>query len=803
MGASSASMLARAELRRRWGSLLGMAALVMLVTTAVLTAVVGAHRSSTAVDRFRTWAGASDIEYQSDELVGANQMLDVARAQPAVEQAGLRHLLNVWPTDGSADIALMSDPEDVYGTRIDRPRMLVGRMPAPDAPDEIMLNELAAEVTGLHVGDHVDANTWSEDDLNALAGDGFPGFNGPRLDLVVVGIGRTPDELSGTLRRTAPYAIGSPSFLGNHPGIGAWPPAVEVRLRDGASTEALGQAISEVQRQQTGIETPGGFHTAATSASDVYLDAAHTATNSLVIGLLLFVAAAALAGGLAVGQAVQRQLAGSVNPSRTLAALGLTRAEIAWARSWPIAASAAVGVVVGAALAVAASPLLPIGLVRRAEIDPGVWVDPLVLIFGAVVILALVWGWALLVARRQARIAPQALAVRRPPFMARVAARAGASPSLATGLRLASDRRRRSESVPVRSAVAGVAIAVTGLLVAGVVSTSFGELSGTPAHWGVPWSSSPDYFGDEPMGDLATRLADDDRVEALGRYATATMVLDDQAISASSLETVKGNMQLTRLKGRLPTSPTEIALGAGTLGDLGLSIGDTVATIPRDGGHPVPLTVVGTAVLPATDEYTIDVGAVVTRQGMARFGQGDVSETPVLVFPAGADVVSTEEGLANDYGLDFNLFTEPRPQGSITNLAEPRDIGVALAGFLALLGAVGMLHALLVSTRRRRGDLGVLRALGLRGRQAERAVVVEALALTAAGLVVGIPAGLIVGRAVWQNLVANLGAISESQLPWLLVVAVVPATAMVAASLAYWPARRVRAMSPADALRVE
>jgi hypothetical protein len=492
-----------------------------------------------------------------------------------------------------------------------------------------------------------------------------------------------------------------------------------------------------------------------------------------------------------------------VTRSETLAALGLTRGEIARARSWPIVLCAASGVVVGAGAAVAASPLLPIGLVRRAEIRTGVWVDPLALALGAVAILVLVWGWALLVARRQATLAPRAASSPRPAFAARLAGRFGAAPSLATGLRLAGDRGRGSNVVPVRSAFVGVAIAVTGLLAAGVVATSYHELSATPAHWGVPWQSSPDYFGDEPMDQLVAELAADHRVQTLARYASASMVLDGEAITGASLEAVKGDMHLTRLVGRLPTTPTEIALGTATLDRLGLSIGDTTAAVPAGGGDPVALTVVGTAVLPATDDFTVGTGAVVTREGLARFGQGDVSENPVLGFRPGADVAAVEAGLARDHGLDFNLFTEPRPQGSVANLAEPRDISVALAGFLAVLAVVGMVHALLVSTRRRRRDLGVLRAMGLRGRQAGRAVIVEALALTVAGLVVGVPAGVIVGRAVWRSLVANLGAVADPRWPWLLLGVVVPAAALLAASLSWWPARRVRRVSPAAALRVE
>jgi hypothetical protein len=40
-------------------------------------------------------------------------------------------------------------------------------------------------------------------------------------------------------------------------------------------------------------------------------------------------------------------------------------------------------------------------------------------------------------------------------------------------------------------------------------------------------------------------------------------------------------------------------------------------------------------------------------------------------------------------------------------------------------------------------------------------------------------------------------------MPWPALLAVVPVAALLAAVLSWWPARRVRGVSPADALRVE
>ena len=228
-------LIARVELRRGWPSLLGVAVIVALVSGAVLAALVGARRTSTTVDRFRDWAAASDVTYQAADEDRAEAVLAAVRDLPEIETATSRRLVNGFPLDQSVpDIAVLSDPDGVYGKEVDRPRLLAGRLPDPDSPDEILLNEQAAHLTGLGPGDQIRVRTWRADDLEALFGGAdFPGFNGPELDLRIVGVGRTPEELPGDVRRGSLYALGSPAFMAAHPGVGSWPPAVVVRLRGG------------------------------------------------------------------------------------------------------------------------------------------------------------------------------------------------------------------------------------------------------------------------------------------------------------------------------------------------------------------------------------------------------------------------------------------------------------------------------------------------------------------------------------------------------------------------------------------
>jgi hypothetical protein len=619
----------------------------------------------------------------------------------------------------------------------------------------------------------------------------------------VVGIGRVPEELTGEVRRTGAFALASPSFLGAHPGIGAWPPAVFARFRHGSSD--VPAATRAVARLQQGPGTGGtdlGAYAIATTAADVYGDSASRAVRSQAVGLLLFALGALLAGAVAVGQAVNRQLASSVVPGPVLSTFGLTRSEAARVMALPIAAAGLAGIGVGAVTAVLASPMLPFGLARRVEVDPGIVIAPAVLAPGAVVLALLLVLWVLVAAARTVRPAPAA--ARHRPSLAGRLLRAGAPVSVATGLRLATDPGRRAGAVPVRSAFAGIAIGLTGVLAAGVLATSFHHLEAHPAAWGWTWSSQPDYFGDDDPGEVAARLAADRGLDAVGNYTTATVQLDGAPMTGASLPTLRGTLSPTVVRGRLPARADEVALGEETRRALGVAIGGRVRGSDTAGGSPHELTVVGTVLVPSSGgEYTVDVGAFFTPDGLGAVQQGEPDTSLVLRYPPGADTAAIEARLQRDYGLSFTPFARAQVPGSLRTVGESRDVALAIGAFFAALAAVGLFHALVVSTRRRRSDLGLLQALGVRRRGIRAAIMTQSGLLAVAGALVGIPLGLVIGREAWRTLVSGTGAVAEPVTPWALVGVAAAITVGAALVLAAGPAHVAVKRSPARALRTE
>ena len=91
----------------------------------------------------------------------------------------------------------------------------------------------------------------------------------------------------------------------------------------------------------------------------------------------------------------------------------------------------------------------------------------------------------------------------------------------------------------------------------------------------------------------------------------------------------------------------------------------------------------------------------------------------------------------------------------------PMLLGAALAA-----GAVSALGITLVtSVRRRRRDLAILKTLGFTGRQLATAVSVQAGVAAVIGCAIGIPAGIALGRVLWDLFAGEISAVPYPTVP--------------------------------------
>jgi hypothetical protein len=173
----------------------------------------------------------------------------------------------------------------------------------------------------------------------------------------------------------------------------------------------------------------------------------------------------------------------------------------------------------------------------------------------------------------------------------------------------------------------------------------------------------------------------------------------------------------------------------------------------------------------------------------------------------GMDVAATARrlnGLAasvkGGQGLTFH------PPAVPLAVLEVKDVAVlpfALAGFLVLLAAGPVGHALATAVRRRRHELAVLRALGITRLQSRLVVVTQASVLAAIGLVFGVPLGVALGRITWRLVAQNTPFAYHPPLALWALVLTAPLALLAANLLAAWPGHRAARLRSAQILRAE
>ncbi len=148
---------------------------------------------------------------------------------------------------------------------------------------------------------------------------------------------------------------------------------------------------------------------------------------------------------------------------------------------------------------------------------------------------------------------------------------------------------------------------------------------------------------------------------------------------------------------------------------------------------------------------------------------------------------------------DFALSTADqiiRQFDSITGLVVMVSIAISALGLL--VGGIGVMNIMLVSVTERTREIGVRKAIGARRRDIVAQFLVEAMALTGTGGVLGILFAVLVTLAVG----ALVPALPSEVPPWAVVSAF---TVSVAIGLFFgvWPAVKASRLDPVEALRYE
>lgn len=810
------------ELRRRWR---GWAVLVLLVAVAggaVLAAAAGARRTNSAYPRFLQASHASDL-LVSPAGTGLGGYYAALARQPGVALVAPGVGLNMQPSghSGRLDLAAAVEaPADgVLGHDLDIPRVLAGRLPRLDRPGEIAVDQIAAASLHLRVG----STLAMEAGPNAgLPGSGTgPGSDVPRRQLTerVVGIIVTRASVDPvTDIDKVPFILASTALwhqLGH--GYLAFDGAY-VKLRPGATVGSISREAQALARRFPG--TQGQMYVADESAQAATIE---RAIRPQAIALAIFALVLACTALLIVGQAAARLLlaAGSDNP--VLAALGMTRGQLMAAGLIEVAVASAAGAVAAGGVAVAASPLMPIGTARLAEPDPGFSADWLVLLLGAAAIVVLLVARSLWPAGRLASVRgiagrDEAAGAGRRPWLAGWLATAGAPVTMVAGVRLAAQPGRGRSAVPMRAALVGTTLSVLAVTAAFTFGANLLHLVDTPRLYGQTWDAAVDLQFSPMQPREAQHLWG--RIPGVTGWTFGDhgiVGINGQLIPAIGLAPGRGPvMSPTLLAGHAPRTSREIVLGTSTLRGLGLRIGQQVRVTV--GGRRMLDRIVGRAVFPdfGQGSFTptdLGQGAVTTaaafRAQEAPTGERGGYEFALLRLRRGpgrpvalARFRRSMTGFCTHVQQSTCVEIGQRPNG-VTNFARIDGTPEVLAALLAALGVAVLGQLAVVSGHRRRHDFAILKALGLLRRQIRGITAWQASILAGLALVIGVPLGLAAGRWSWQLFGDGLGIPADAHVPVALLLIMVPAVLIIANAVALWPGRSAARIRPAQVLRTE
>lgn len=764
-------LVARSEVRSRWWTLLGLALLVAVVATVSFSALGGARRTASALDRFVEATQARDARVNVTEPPVADELRDLLEEQPFVEEQA-RVFTLVFGTGGGEFLSILSSPDPEFQSTVDRPLVMDGRMPMPGSTREIAIDEQAQQEYDLEPGDQVITQTMDPENLACAIAQTCPLQlpDGPEEALVVTGVYRDADAFVS--RDVSPEASAPASFFaeyGDRTGVlGA---EVQVRLTGGADDiDRLNELVSD--EDVLGI---------VIDAENDYIEAPADAIAVQSATLVVFALVTGLAGAAIVAQALTRHL-NVPDRALLLAELGMPPRSRALGLALPAIGAGVVGLVLGALGAGLLSGRFPVGQVRRIEPDPGLRPDHLVLVAGGLLGLAALAAWCLWRSSRLNRRA-SARSPRSSVLAGRLAA-GGAPVTVVAGARLALEAGRGRSAVPVRSALIGAAIGISGLVAAAVVGASLDALVDAPDRWGFNWSSTGTPLDPTTLEARVPEIAARDGIDGVAIYRIGLLDLEGKDITGHALQATEGRIEHTLLDGDRPIAGDEVALGEITQRDLGVGIGDTVVATTSD-GEAIDLEVVGTVVLPTIQDRRPGEGALLTFEGWEQASRSEGNFELVLRYDRAADVDDLEATLTTEQAIGFREASLP---GRLDNLDEGSAVFPGLIAFFIVIGALGLLHALVTSVRRRRQTFAVWRAMGFTPGQVRRSVLTQGLLVTASGILVGVPVGLVVGRFAWAQVIGDFGVVDAPTNPVGLLIAVVPVALIAALALAAGPA---------------
>lgn len=431
-----------------------------------------------------------------------------------------------------------------------------------------------------------------------------------------------------------------------------------------------------------------------------------------------------------------------------LKALGFTPTQVMAVYLAMVSIPAVVGCAVGTLL----GNLLARPLLTRAFLDLGsgsigvpIWVDVAALIGTPLVVAAS----ALLPARRARSLS------------ATEAISAGSTQHTGRGLavqrRLSGTRLPRAVSLglglpfarPARSALtaAAVVLGVTSVTLAIGLASSIGAYGKAAERSGavqVEFVSPPGPEGSQANAAALSDTADEQLMRSTpgARYVSISADVPVRQVGSTQETAVRfyrgdsAHVGYTVLEGHWPTSAGQVLVSARMLLQRSLAVGDTITLQTQ--GHRSSVQIVGAAIYNDGDIMLADWSAL---PGLAPGTRGQLYE---IQLKAGTSSTTYENAVAKG---DPQLI--PQSLDDVDSFIVTMFIVVTLLTLmLGTVSALGVLNTVVLNTRERRRDLGMLKSIGMTPGQVVLMLMTSMAALGAVGGLIGIPIGITIHHLV-------------------------------------------------------
>ena len=256
-------------------------------------------------------------------------------------------------------------------------------------------------------------------------------------------------------------------------------------------------------------------------------------------------------------------------------------------------------------------------------------------------------------------------------------------------------------------------------------------------------------------------------------------------------------------------SLTKVAvLGPTTAGDLVAAGTEPVGQTIRING--IQFKIIGVTVAKGGSGFTnADDAIYIPLKAAQRFLSGNNYLTTIDVQAASADVTTQVLNDATQLLLDRHHISDPTAADfSILNqadiLASASTITTtltyllgAIAGISLLVGGIGIMNMMLTTVTERTREIGLRKAIGAKRADISRQFLIEAIALTVIGGVLGILLGSAISFGVnATGLVSTSVSLSSIALAF-------GVSAGIGIIFGWYPARRAASLNPIEALRYE